>query len=127
MTGATIITVQVPLTVRSRPGRKTVVTTGGHIATRADPAIVKALARAFRWKRMLEDGKRASITEIAEVEKVDRSYVGAVLRLTLLAPDMVQAIMDGRQPPDLTLPRLLEPWPVAWERQRGTLIGGGAE
>ena len=122
----TSITVRVPLTVRSRPGRKTVVTAGGgQTATRADPAALKALARAFRWKRMLEDGKRASISEIAEAEKVDRSYVGTVLRLTLLAPDMVQAIVDGRQPAEVTLPRLLQPWPVEWEGQRRAL-GGGA-
>ena len=88
---------------------------------RADPAMLKALARAFRWKRMLEEGRHASISEIAEAEKVDHSYVGTVLRLTLLAPDIVQAIMHGRQPPDLTLPRLLEPWPVEWEGQRRVL------
>ena len=123
----TAITVRVPLTVRSRPGRKTVVTAGGgHTTTRADPAVLKALARAFRWKRMLDDGKRVSITEIAEAEKLDRSYVGTVLRLTLLAPDIVQAIVDGKQPPDLTLPRLLEPWPVEWGEQRKELIGGAA-
>lgn len=124
--GLTTITVRVPLTVRSRPGRRTVVTAGGQTATRADPAMLKALARAFRWKRMLEDGKRASITDIADAEKLDRSYVGAVLRLTLLAPDMVQAIVDRRQPPELTLPRMLEPWPVEWDGQRKRLIGGAA-
>ena len=118
----TAITVRVPLTGRSRPGRKTVVTSGGgHTATRADPAVLKAMARVFRWKRMLEEGRHASISEIAVAEKVDRSYVGTVLRLTLLAPDIVQAIMDGRQPPDLALPRLLEPWPVEWEGQRCAL------
>ena len=122
----TAITVRVPLTVRSRPGRKTVVTAGGHTATRADPAVLKALARAFRWKRMLEEGRHASISEIAEAEKLDRSYVGTVLRLTLLAPDIVQGIMDSRQPAELTLPRLLEPWPVEWEGQREMLIGGAA-
>ena len=121
MTWLTTITVRVPLTVRSRPGRKTVVTSGGHTTTRADPAIVKALARAFRWKRMLEDGKQTSITEIGGAEKVDRSYVGAILRLTLLAPEIVQGIMDRRQPPDLTLPRLLEPWPMEWCDQRRLL------
>jgi hypothetical protein len=118
MTGLTTITVRVPLTVRSRPGRKTVVTSGGHTATRADPALVKALARAFRWKRMLEDGKRASISEIADAEKIDRGYAGSILRLTLLAPDIVQAIVDGRESTGLTLPRLLERWPVEWDGQR---------
>lgn len=123
MTGLTTITVRVPLTIRSRPGRKMLVLPlDGTHRTRADPALLKALARAFRWKRMLEDGRRASISEIAEVEKVDRTYAGSILRLTLLSPDIVQAIMDGRQPPDLALPRLLEPWPVEWTSQRAGLL-----
>src|SRR5947209_7696790 len=108
------ITVHVPLAIRHRPGRKTVVTPAGEagavaIRTRADPAMVKALARAFRWKRMLEDGRYASISEIAIAEKIDRGYVGSILRLTLLAPDIVETILDGRQPVDLGLPRLLKP------------------
>jgi hypothetical protein len=62
--------------------------------TRADPAMVKALARAHRWKRMLEDGRYASISEIP-AEKLDRGYVGQVLKLTLLAPHIVEAVLDG--------------------------------
>jgi hypothetical protein len=101
MNVATSITVRVPLTVRHRPGSKTVVTLDRGagdlvIKTCADPAIVKALARAFRWRRMLETGRCASISEIASKKKIDRGYVGSVLRLTLLAPDIVEAIMDGR-------------------------------
>jgi hypothetical protein len=120
---ATSITVCVPLTVRHRPGRKTVVTLDrglGDVAirTRADPAIVKALARAFRWKRMLEDGRFASVTEIATAEKIDRGYVGSILRLTLLAPDIIEAILDGRQPADLALPALLKPFAADWAQQR---------
>ena len=67
--------------------------------------MVKALARAFRWKRMLEDGRYASISEIAAAEKIDRGYVGTILRLTLLAAGIVEAILDGRQPDGLGLPR----------------------
>jgi hypothetical protein len=119
----TSITVRVPLTVRHRPGRKTVVTVANAAATapirtRADPAMVKALARAFRWKRMLDGGQYASISEIATKEKIDRGYVGSILRLTLLAPDIVEAILDGRQPAGLGLPTLLKPFPVEWDRQR---------
>jgi hypothetical protein len=119
---ATSITVHVPLTVRHRPGRKTVVTLNAPadtaaIRTRADPAMVKALARAFRWKRMLDGGRYASISEIAAKEKIDRGYVGSILRLTLLAPDIVEAILDGRQPAGLGLPALLKPFPVEWDRQ----------
>ena len=101
MSIATSITVRVPLTVRHRPGRKTVVTLNGSADTaairrRADPAMVKALARAFRWKRMLDGGRYASISEIAVAETIDRGFVGSILRLTLLAPDIVEAILNGQ-------------------------------
>jgi hypothetical protein len=80
--------------------------------------MVKALARAYRWKRMLENGRYASISEIAAAEKIDRGYVGSILRLTLLAPDIVEAILDGRHPDGLGLPALLRPFPVLWGQQR---------
>jgi hypothetical protein len=123
MSGLGSITVHVPLAVRPRPGRKTIVRPAGSapsasIATRADPTMAKALARAFRWKRMLDDGRYASIREIAAAEKIDRGYVGSILRLTLLAPDIVEGILDGRQPDGLGLPALLKPFPLDWERQR---------
>ena len=78
MSGVNTITVRVPLTVRHRPGRKTIVTPGGiaPMTTRSDPALVKALGRAFRWRRMLETGRYASVSDIARVEKIDRTYVG---------------------------------------------------
>jgi hypothetical protein len=117
----------VPLAVRRRPGRKTVVLpeVGPGTAssyTRGDPALVKALARAHRWARMLEEGRYASISEMAAAERVDRGYLGTVLRLTLLAPDIVEAILDGRQPPELGLPRLLERLPGEWSAQRQALL-----
>jgi hypothetical protein len=119
----TNITVRVALTIRRRPGRKTIISPNGGpsevpIHTRADPAMVKALARAFRWKRMLAMGRFASISEIATAEKIDRGYVGSILRLTLLAPDIVEAILDGRQPLGLGLPSLLKPFSVDWDQQR---------
>lgn len=120
MTTATSITVRVPLAIRHRPGRKTVVTpmTEGvaPVTTRADPALVKALARAFRYQRMLDEGRYASISEMAAAENLDRGYIGQVLRLTLLAPDIVEAILNGRDQ-GLTLPALLAPLPVEWKRQ----------
>ena len=82
--------------------------------TRADPTIVKALARAHRWKRMLEEGRYASISELATAEKLDCGYLGRILQLTLLAPDVVEAVLDGRQPQGRELSRLMEPLPVAW-------------
>jgi hypothetical protein len=83
-----------------------------------DPALIKALARGFRWRRMLEGGRYASISEMAKAEGVERGYVGSLLRLTLLAPEMVEAILDGRQPEGVTLPALLEGVPVGWGEQR---------
>jgi hypothetical protein len=124
MTEATSITVRVPLAIRRRGGRKLVVTPDGSVPgvaparTWADPALVKALARAHRWKRLLEEGRSASLSELATAEKIDRSYLGKMLRLTLLAPDIVEAIMDGQQPRELALPSLMEPMPSEWHRQR---------
>lgn len=121
MTAATSITVRVPLAIRHRPGRKTVVTpmTDGvaPVTTRADPALVKALARAFRYQRMLDQGRYASITEMAAAERLERGYLGSLLRLTLLAPDIVSAILDGGQPEGLQLPALLGPIPAIWKQQ----------
>ncbi|MFN7308626.1 MAG: hypothetical protein ACK5TQ_18910 [Acetobacteraceae bacterium] len=116
------LTVRVPLTIRRRPGRRTMVSLGfggegGRIATKADPALVKALARAFRYQKLLDEGRYASISEMAAGEKIERGYLGTMLRLTLLAPDMVEAILNGRQPEGVTLPRLLEGVPVGWDAQ----------
>jgi hypothetical protein len=124
---ATSITVRVPLTIRRRPGRKTVVTPaweGGEAAlpTRADPALVKALARAFRYQRLLDEGRYASISEMAKAERIERGYLGTLLRLTLLAPDIVEAILDGREPPELGLPGLMEPLPAEWSEQGQALL-----
>ena len=131
MSAGTSITVRVPLAIRRRPGRKTVVTPVRAIGeealpTRADPALVKALARAHRWQRMLDEGRCASISELAAAERIDRGYLGRVLRLTLLAPGIVEAILDGRQAPGLGLPALMQRFPLAWERQRDVVAQQGA-
>jgi hypothetical protein len=124
MTTATSITVRVPLAIRHRPGRKTVVTpmTDGvaPVTTRADPTLVKALARGFRYQRMVDDGRYASITELTAAEKVDRGYVGRLLQLTLLGPDIVEAILDGRHCEEVTLAALWEGVSLEW-REKGTL------
>ena len=117
------VTVRVRLTIRRRPGRKTLVSLpfgdgGGRIATKADPALVKALARAFRYQKLLDEGRYASISDMAAAEKIERGYLGTLLRLTLLAPEMVEAILNGRQPEGMTLPALLEGVPVGWGQQR---------
>ena len=83
-----------------------------------DNTLVKALARAFRWKRMLESGEFTTIAELAEREGIAPSYMTRVLRLTLLAPDIVEAILDGQQGLEVTLATLMEPFAAAWEAQR---------
>ena len=128
MTGAAqMLTVRVPLAARKpRGGRKLILTPSGMAsrdATAADTTLVKALARAFRWRRMLETGRYGTIDELAAAEKINSSYVSRLLRLTLLAPDIVQAILDGRQAEGVTLPGLMEPFSVDWGRQFGE--GGG--
>ena len=114
------ITVRVPLTIRRRPGRRTVVTPNGEVAdvvrTRADPTLLKALARAFRWQKLLEDGRFASISELAAAEKIERGFLGKMLRLTLLAPNLVEAIMDGRQGVRVDL-AALQAAPSVWAEQ----------
>ena len=131
MSEAASITVRVPLAIRRRPGRKAVVVPvrdSGEAAvpTRADPALVKALARAFRYQRLLDERRYASISEMAGAEKIERGYLGTLLRLTLLAPAIVEAVLDGRQPADLGLPRLLDAVPADWSGQRQALLGTGA-
>jgi hypothetical protein len=117
------ITVRIPISIR-RPGGRKLVAPDGTTDTwavpcrRIDNAMVKAIARAFRWREMLENGKYATIAEIAAVEKINESYVGRVLRLTLLAPDIVEAILNGRQPVVMTLAVLVRPFSVLWEAQR---------
>jgi hypothetical protein len=116
------VTIRVPLKVRTRGGRKMIVAPDGAAwvprRPRVDNAMIKALARAHRWKRLLETGKFTSLTDLAAVENINLSYIGRVLRLTLLAPDLVEAILNGLQPPDLQLEDLLKPLPAEWNAQR---------
>ena len=109
------LTVVIPLVVKPRGGRKTIITPGVlEVESRHDITLIKAVARAFRWLRMLETGRFATITELATAEKINASYVSRILRLTLLAPHLVEGIMDGRQPEGMTLPGLLEGVGVEW-------------
>ncbi len=113
-----LLTVRIPLHVRKRGGRKTMIAPDVlAMPARVDVALVKALARAFRWRRMLEDGSYCTIKELVAAEKINASYLCRVLRLTLLAPEMVEAILDGRQPDGMTLPGLMEGVAVEWGAQ----------
>jgi hypothetical protein len=83
--------------------------------------MIKALARAFRWRKLMETGAYATIEELAAAEKINASYVSRVLRLTLLAPKIVEAILHGRQPAEMTLAALMKPFAVGWEGQARVL------
>ena len=131
MTRATIsadgetITVHIPPTLGKRGGRKRVVTSDGAgwaPRPRVDNAMVKALARAFRWRKMLDTGVHATLEDLARAKCVNATYVSRILRLTLLAPDIVEAILDGRQPAELQLDVLLKGFPVEWEAQRSATV-----
>ena len=112
------ITVRVPFHVVKRGGRKEMVLPEGAAQPRkADNTLVKAMARAFRWKRMLESGDFATIAELAEREGIAPSYMTRVLRLTLLAPDIVEAILEKKTAPSMTLVRMIEPRPPEWTSQ----------
>lgn len=113
------MTLHVPFRIVKRGGRKEMQMPDDVEPDRkADTTLVKALARAFRWKWMLETGEFSTIGELAEREGIAVSYLTRVMRLTLLAPDIVEAILDGTQEPGRTLSQLLEPLPTDWQSQR---------
>ena len=132
MSQATSITVHVPLNIRRRGGRKVVIAPDGSVLPQAqaplvpptaDPVLVKALARAFRWTRMLDEGRYGSVRALARAEGVKPSYAAGMLRLTLLAPALVEGILDGRQTGGLTLDLLLKSFPLFWTDQPGLSHG----
>jgi hypothetical protein len=85
---------------------------------RVGSALLKALARGFRWRKLLETGDYGTVGEIAEAENINPSYVSRVLRMTLLAPEIVEAILAGRQPEGLTMARAMQPFPEEWIRRK---------
>ena len=112
------ITIHVPFRIVKRGGRKEMVLPPDASAARprSDNTLIKALGRAFRWKRMMESGQFATTAELAEREGIAVTYMTRVLRLDLLAPNIDEAILDGQQGPDVTLARLLEPFPALWQQ-----------
>ena len=113
------VTLHVPFRVVKRGGRKEMqLPDDAAQPRRTDSTLLKALARAFRWKRMLESGEFTTIAELAERESIAPSYMTRVLRLTLLAPDIVEAILDGTRGAGVTLSRVLEPFPLSWNKQK---------
>jgi hypothetical protein len=116
------IIVHVPLRFTVRGGRKTIVmgqTSHEAPKTRFDNSIAKALARAYRWKQKLDDGTYATMVELAKAERINESYVTRLIRLNLLAPDIVEAALDGRT--QLTVQSLTKPISPVWMEQRTRL------
>jgi len=122
--------VHIPMLIRRMRGRKMVIAPealDGQIPGAAEPiqvAIIQALARAFSWAEILESGQVKSISELARNLEVDGSYVSRILRLTTLAPDIVEAIINGEEPDGLSLAKLTKPFPEEWRQQR-SLLGFG--
>lgn len=120
------VTLHVPFRVVKRGGRKEMqMPEGATQPRRTDNALVKALARAFRWKRMLESGEFASISELAEREGIAFTYMARLMRLSLLAPEIVDAIMEGSQPESVTLANMMDPFPLDWKEQRMRFLQPG--
>lgn len=117
-----VLTVSLPLSVRRRGGHKQIVFPDGAPAwsqpsARVDSTLVKAIARAHRWKNMLESGSYPSVAELAAAERINASYLARVLRLTLLAPDLVETVLAGKHA-SLTLHALMGRFPLEWIEQR---------
>jgi hypothetical protein len=124
------MTVRIPITLRHQGGQKRVVTPPGATPwiptpSRVDNTIVKAIVRAHRWREMLESGCYATVRDLAEAEAINESYLGRILRLTLLSPIIIEAILEGRQPASLELDDLLKPFPIEWNEQVGSFNKDG--
>lgn len=120
------IRIRIPMQFKKRSGRKEIIMPEGlsqHMADRTayQKPLVAALVRAHQWKRVLEEGRIPSITALAKRLKVDRAYVSRLLHLTLLAPDIIEAILYGREPSGLSLARLNKAFPLEWDAQRVAL------
>jgi hypothetical protein len=124
--GRTMV-ISIPISMRRTGGRKKVVTPANAApwsppVARVDNTIVKALARAHRWRGMLESRLFATVRDLARAEKINEAYLCRVLRLTLLSPGIAEAILSGRFPDSVDLAKLLKPFPIEWERQEALFL-----
>ena len=123
----TTLVVRIPMRLQRRGGRKRIFAPDGSeivpsLKPQPDGTLLKALARAWRWQRLLDSGVYTSVTEISKAERINKSYFSRILRLALLAPDTVEAILAGKADQALMLERLERPMPASWEEQRGRLL-----
>ena len=121
--------VSIPIRFQRRSGRKRIVAPDGSaIAASSRPqpdgTLLKALARAWGWQRMLDEGVHTSVSEIGDAEGISKSYVSRILRLALLAPNIVEQILGGGNHA-LKLQRLEWPLPPSWQEQQWALVGCG--
>ena len=131
------LTLYVPINIKRRSGRKKIDMPCGRQFDSADKtdakgqsadkssvfqgsptALQMALARAYEWAELLDSGKVDSITTLAKKLDIDNSYVSRILNLTLLAPDIVQMILDDQVPDNLTVFNLATNTPRLWDEQR---------
>jgi hypothetical protein len=124
--GSTLI-VRIPMRFQRRGGRKRIVAPDGSAIVpsskpQPDGTLVKALARAWRWQRMLDEGVYTSVSEIGNAENISKSYVSRILRLALLAPDLVEGILAGMNDQALVLERLEGSPPASWVEQRTRIL-----
>jgi hypothetical protein len=127
----TTLVVRIPMRFQRRGGRKRIVAPDGSeimpiSKPQPDGTLVKALARAHRWQRMLDEGVYPSVSEIGDAENISQSYVSRILRLALLSPDIMEAILAGRADQSLILERLKRPLPTSWQEQRRQFSGSMA-
>lgn len=116
------IVVRIPVRFHRRNGRQMVLTHDGGNGQAAperesNGSLVAALAKAYRWQEQLESGKYASLEDLAAANGVDRTYVGRILRLTSLAPEIVEAILNGNEPSGISLAKLRSDLPATWAEQ----------
>jgi hypothetical protein len=126
----TTLVVRIPMRFQRRGGRKRILTPDGSAivpASKPQPegTLVKALARAWRWQRMLDEGVYATVSEIGDSENISKSYVSRILRLALLAPEIVEEILAGTEDQAVMLEQLERPLPASWKEQRLALLCAG--
>lgn len=120
------VVVHVPVRYHRRNGRQMLLTPEDHEwkpGRTANQTLVEAIAKAHRWQEQIESGEYAGIDDLVRALGVDRTYVGRILRLTSLAPDIIEAILRGDEPEGISLRRLQKDLPADWQEQRDTWVG----
>ena len=122
-----LMVISIPISMRLIGGKKKVVTSANAAPwspppARVDNTVVKALARAHRWRGMLESNLFATVRDLAKAEKINEAYLCRVLRLTLLSPKITEAALSGQLPDSVDLAKLLKPFPIEWDRQEAIFL-----